>query len=84
MGIKFEPQFVVNGFVYDLMIIGKTRSALIECDGYYWHSTKEAKHRDAIKEKVARINGYFMLRFPEHEINNNLESVRHKLLMFLD
>lgn len=70
-------------------------NCIIECDGDYWHanpivyeeigkklSEKQRMKRldDKIKNKIANDNGYKILRFWEHDINNNFEYVKSEIL----
>ena len=46
----------------------------IFCDGDYWHNRPGAQERDEYVNKTLKENGYQILRFWEHEINNNIFS----------
>lgn len=92
LGIGFESSYYVKDIkkIYDFYLpLYKT---LIEIDGDFWHcnpqthplpecSTQEINLKnDKIKNKWAKENGYKLLRFWEHDINNNIKQVKQELL----
>jgi very-short-patch-repair endonuclease len=48
---------------------------LFEIDGSYWHSFKESKRIDALKNEIAKINGYTLVRFSIDTIKQAFQSV---------
>ena len=46
------------------------RKILIELDGEYWHSKEEVKLNDKIKNKIAEINNYVLIRVSDKEVKN--------------
>lgn len=45
----------------------------IFCDGEYWHNRPDAKERDERINKTLRKLGYYVFRFWEHEIKEDVE-----------
>ena len=94
LGIEYYTQFYVKEIkgLYDFKI--KKKNILIEVDGDYWHCNpslekfKEPKlqwHfdnlvRDKVKNEWAEKNNYQLIRFWEHDINNNRIEVIQKLI----
>ena len=58
---------------YQTDFVSEKYKIIIECDGDYWHSLPKVKNRDLIKNELANKNNYYMLRFWEHEINQDIE-----------
>lgn len=89
LGIKYEPQYPVKGYLYDFFIINK--NVLIEVDGDWFHFNEKIHKQitspiqentiknDKIKNQIAKDEGYILIRFWENEINNDLENVINKL-----
>lgn len=75
---------------YDFYLPGY--NILIEVDGDFWHcnpksfpnpiyeSQKRSLERDKEKNQWALENGYTLIRFWEHDINNNIKEVKRILL----
>ncbi len=90
LNIPYEPQFELENKHYDFKI--KDKKILIEIDGDWWHCNKEAgfvleskiqeyaMKYDKIKNEIASENGFKLLRFWEHDINNNIQQVVKTLL----
>ena len=53
---------------------------VIECDGDYWHNLESHIVRDKIKNKILSDEGYFVIRFMEHEINDSIDNCENTLL----
>lgn len=53
---------------------------IIECDGDYWHNYPYGNKRDHIRNKEMIKEGYIVLRFWEHEINNKDFILNNKIL----
>jgi DNA mismatch endonuclease (patch repair protein) len=49
-------------------------------DGKYWHNYPDGTNRDKLVNETLTSQGYIVLRFWEHEINNNLEGCIEKIL----
>ncbi len=70
-GVKFEKQKpLINKYRVDLFV---KPDLVIECDGDYWHNRPGSKEKDKIRDKNLKECGYKVLRFWQHEINNNLD-----------
>ena len=52
----------------------------IYCDGDYWHNLPGYKERDTKINTYLKENGWTVLRFWEHEINDNLEVCINKIM----
>jgi very-short-patch-repair endonuclease len=92
--MQYIKQFYVREIkgIYDFKIKGK--NILIEVDGDYWHCNPNIDkcktptqqwhfdnlERDKRKNEWAELNGYTLLRFWEHDINNNRLEVIQKLI----
>lgn len=93
LGINFEPQYPVNGYLYDFYIVDK--NTLIEVDGDWFHFNKKIHKKvtsivqentinnDKIKNNIAKKEGYNLIRFWEDDINNNLDNVINTLKLLL-
>jgi len=76
--IKYEHPFNFNNkFACDFAVPSK--KLIIECDGDYWHNREDIKKRDKAKNAYITTCGWNMLRFWEHEINNNISSCEEKI-----
>jgi hypothetical protein len=65
------PYFVhknAGPFCVDIMV--PSFNLIIECDGFWYHSKPEEKHRDAERDKQLTISGYNVLRLSEAEIKD--------------
>jgi very-short-patch-repair endonuclease len=95
LGIEYTFQFFLSrdGICksYDFKITG--RKILIETDGDYWHGNpnttnhykkvNEIKDNDIIKDKLAKDNGYKLIRFWGSDIDNKLDFMESELLSVL-
>lgn len=91
--VEYIFQYAVNGYNYDFYIPSK--NILIEVDGDWWHCNealgftpihecqKHTIEHDKVKNKVAEENGYTLLRFWEHDIQNNRLEVIQTLIDLL-
>jgi very-short-patch-repair endonuclease len=89
MKIEFIHQFRIKK-IYDFLL--PKFNILIEVDGNWHHCNPlthpepiheiqiAVKENDIIKNRIAKENGFKLLRFWEYDINNNLEDVKKKLL----
>jgi very-short-patch-repair endonuclease len=82
LNIIFIPQFNLDNLYIIDMFIPKYNLA-IECDGDYWHSSKEAIQRDIRKNKYIEAKNIKLFRFWGSEIKNNLSSCIDKLLEYI-
>lgn len=93
LNIVYEPQYPVNGYLYDFYISSK--NVLIEVDGDWFHFNEDIHNEvtsvvqentinnDKIKNKIAKDEGYILIRFWENDINNNIDDVINKLKLLL-
>ena len=77
-GLKFRRQYPVSGFILDFYCAEINLG--IELDGSI-HDTQE--EYDQIREQLISESGIRILRFSNHEIIENLEDVKTKLLFFI-
>jgi len=86
--IEFPIQFGNHCKLYDIKIFDK--DILIEVDGDYFHGNLDQnvklnflqlknKRNDALKNVIAKIRGYTLIRIWEFEINNFRDDVKNKL-----
>jgi very-short-patch-repair endonuclease len=66
-GNSVTHNFSVNGKSFDFKL-GK--KILIELDGEYWHSKKEVKINDSLKNEIAKENGYTLIRISDRHVKN--------------
>jgi hypothetical protein len=92
LNIEYTHSFYISSIkkIYDFHILD--HNILIEVDGDFWHcnpknfpsptcKTQEINIKnDEIKNQWALENGYTLLRFWEHDINNNTQQVIQTLL----
>jgi very-short-patch-repair endonuclease len=76
--IKYRKQAFICRHSVDFYLLGY--KVVIECDGDYWHNLPGAKEKDNAKDKDLKKRGYKVLRFWEHEINNDFEKVSDKII----
>ncbi|MEC5270567.1 DUF559 domain-containing protein [Caldifermentibacillus hisashii] len=88
MNLKYKYSFILQKHQFDFLLIDY--NILIECDGDYWHVNPKFYPKpkgwqikrieiDKEKNRIAKNNGYTILRFWEDEINNNLGYV-HQII----
>lgn len=74
---KFKIQLpLLNLCIPD--IVFEDKKIIIQCDGDYWHSYPNGLNRDHYQDEILKDNGWTVIRFWEHEINNNIEDCLHK------
>jgi very-short-patch-repair endonuclease len=66
-GNSVTHNFILENKNFDFKI---GRKILIELDGEYWHSKEEVKLNDKIKNKIAEINNYVLIRVSDKEVKN--------------
>lgn len=73
-GINFCTHFPFfrKGFGTQMDIALPERRIAIYCDGDYWHNLLEYKKRDERANKTLEKHGWTVLRFWEHEINEDI------------
>lgn len=97
IGANFKYSFILCNRQYDFVIIDK--KCVIEVHGDFWHGNplkfgeglKELRmHQimkrqdDKIKAKIANDAGYSYYEFWEHDIHNNWDVVKEKILEIVD
>ena len=69
MQFKIYSKKLKKNKYYDFYLLDfKT---LIEVDGSYWHTSKKALQNDKLKTKLAKKNGFKLLRITEQQIKDN-------------
>ena len=69
--IKFEKQKpLLSKYIVDIFI---APNIVIECDGDYWHNRPGCQEKDKLRNANLIREGYRVLRFWEHEINENID-----------
>lgn len=90
--INYIYSFILDQRQYDFYL--PDFRLLIEADGDYWHGNPSIYNNltdrqlfkqkdDKIKDRIAKENGYRILRFWESDINNNFDLVKNKMNEFL-
>lgn len=100
MGIPYEIEkslkYKFSWKHYDISL--KEYPILIEVDGNYWHGEEDTrkkqgranftqyknKQNDAIKNWLAKKNGYKLIRIWEKEIKEDVEGVKNKILDIIE
>lgn len=62
----------------------KLKNIIVEFDGEYWHSSKESKIRDKIKDNIYYENNCFLLRINERDYLNNKNNVINTVVEFIN
>lgn len=66
LGIEYIESYRIGPYTADIYI--PHRELVMECDGDYWHGTKEAKLHDAKRDQYMRERGFNVVRLQEHRI----------------
>lgn len=85
LGIRYQYGFPLGGKVYDFFI--EYKNLLLEVDGIYWHAKgltwgemtpgqRKARKNDEQKNKIARENGFQLIRVWEDEVEIVPEYIR--------
>lgn len=65
-GFSVEPNCLITGVGYvDLMVEGRV---VVECDGFAYHSSREAFAVDRQRDRLLQTQGFVALRFPADEV----------------
>lgn len=59
------------------------KKLVIEIDGGYYN-TLDQKETDCKRQEWLERNGYRVLRFPNHEVLENVDEVREKMVICLE
>jgi very-short-patch-repair endonuclease len=92
LNIRYKYSFILGKRQYDFILLDY--DVIIECDGDYWHANpkfypnprewqKERQKIDIEKNKIAKKNGYEILRFWEDDIQNNLNCVKKTISSYV-
>lgn len=71
--LQFGPRSRRFRHMYDFHLTGT--NILVEVDGDYWHSRSDVQERDRECERVAKEQGFIVIRFWQSEIEQQPESV---------
>jgi very-short-patch-repair endonuclease len=81
-GIDFATQYPIrHSFILDFAFPAK--KIAVEVDGKKWHSSPEARKRDAFKNQVLKRQGWKVIRFTEDEVLANVDACVEKVLRIL-
>jgi very-short-patch-repair endonuclease len=74
-GLEYEYQFVIDDhekgvWAYDFYVA--SLNLLIEVDGEYYHTFKDAHNRDKIKTRLATQRGFKILRLSDNDLRFDL------------
>lgn len=72
-GYKFRRQFPIDKYIADFICLAKR--LIIEVDG----GQHNQNANDTVRDKYLHDQGFFILRFWNNDINQNLESVLQKI-----
>jgi len=87
--IEFEKhKSLLKKYVVDLFV---KPNIVIECDGCYWHNClihfpekhKERRKRDELKSSELQKHNYIVLRFWDHEINDDIKKCVDSILLYV-
>lgn len=81
--LKMQHILDVNGYQFETHkslcnicqpdIVFPGEKIIIQCDGDYWHNYPDGTEKDRKQDKILTENGWKVIRFWEHEINDNIE-----------
>lgn len=83
-GYKVMPQYQVNGYRIDLVVVGEKTRLAVECDGDYWHTSPEDVERDFQREKILQRAGWKFWRILGSKYYHNPEEALESLWTTLD
>jgi very-short-patch-repair endonuclease len=83
-GYFVTPQFEVNGRFIDLVVSGAKGRLAVECDGDYWHSSKEDQLADLDRQLELERAGWRFVRIRESDFNRNPDKSLEHLWLELD
>ena len=79
-GLKFRRQYPVGNYIVDF--ICNAKKLIIEIDGGQHNEDKNIIY-DNERTKYLETKGYKVIRFWNHDIDNNIESVYREILKHL-
>ncbi len=59
-------------------IVFENEKVIIQCDGDYWHNYPDGLDRDHHQDEILEKNGWKVIRFWEHEINDDIEGCLYR------
>lgn len=78
LGMSFEFEFLVgNKFFCDFAF--PESKIIVECDGYYWHSTERRKKLDQSKDAYLKACGFKVIRLTEKDILANAQILANQI-----
>lgn len=78
-GFKPYSQYPCGKYRIDIAITYKGKKVAIECDGKQFHSSKEQKEKDMIKDSVLNRNKWRVYRFTGSEIYKDVDGCVKKI-----
>ena len=79
-GLKFRRQYPIGNYIVDF--ICNAKKLIIEIDGGQHNEDKNIIY-DKERTKYLETKGYKVIRFWNHDIDNNIESVYQEILKHL-
>ncbi len=76
LGVKFRRQHIIGDYIADFICLEKR--LIIEIDGGY-HNKKLQKDSDLLRSQWLYKQGYYVLRFTNDNVNNNIDEVRERI-----
>jgi len=83
-GYFITPQFEVNGRFIDLVVSGAKGRLAVECDGDYWHSSRDDQMADLDRQLELERAGWRFVRIRESDFNRNPDKSLEYLWTELD
>ncbi|WP_160033773.1 AAA domain-containing protein [Paenibacillus sp. An7] len=83
-GYKVIPQYQVNGYRIDLVVVGEKTRLAVECDGDYWHTSPEDTERDFQREKILQRAGWRFWRILGSKYYHNQDKALESLWVTLE
>lgn len=78
LGLDFEFEYLVgNKFFCDFAF--PESKLIVECDGYYWHSTERRKKLDKSKDAYLNACGFEVVRLAEKDILANAQNLASEI-----
>ena len=71
-GVKFLRQHVIGDCIVDF--VSRQKGLVVEVDGGY-HSEPRQQESDELREEELERMGYYVIRFSNEEVMNDIESV---------
>ena len=81
LGTIVRTQYRIGEYKCDFVF--PTHKLVVETDGHDYHSTKEARARDASKDRYLSLNGWTVIRFTGDEIKEDIHKCINCVKEFL-